>query len=94
METPEGTPGGGTEYLGGHGAAEQARAGAQVPNDGAPSQQASRLLQGLQEAQRAGGGAENRRRRHGREVEWRRIDVGEKAKMTSASPAGLGLVGL
>jgi len=55
----------GTDYLGGHGAAEQARAGAQVPNDGAPSQQASRLLQGLQEAQRAGGGAENRRRRHG-----------------------------
>ena len=52
METPEGTPGGGTEYLGGHGAAEQARAGAQVPNDGAPSQQAPRLLQGLQEAQR------------------------------------------
>ena len=77
METPEGTPGGGTEYLGGHGAAEQARAGAQVPNDGAPSQQAPRLLQGLQEAQRAGGGAENRRRRHGSGAEETNRSVGE-----------------
>ena len=67
----------GTDYLGGHGAAEEAGAGAQVLDDGAPHQQEPRLLQGLPEAERAGGGAENRLRRHGSGAEETNRSVGE-----------------